>query len=169
MNRRFGHRLFVPGLLVVSTLAAPQTGSRGSDSPCDQRVATKPLDPAAFHALLDTVASGWNRARPELAAGCFTEGAVYLEPPDRQVYRGRPAIRAFFAESTRQPQPDRMRWHAVAFDPVRQIGFGEYTYRGRQNYHGIVVVRLDDGLIHRWREYQYGSPLSWDDFVGSSR
>jgi hypothetical protein len=132
-------------------------------------VAATPLESAAFRAVLDTVASGWNSARADLAAGCFTEGAVYLEPPDRQVYRGRPAIRGFFEASAQQPQPDRMRWHAVAFDPVRQIGFGEYTYRGRQNYHGIVVVRLHEGLIHRWREYQYGSALSWEDFVGSSR
>jgi hypothetical protein len=61
-----------------------------------------------------------------------------------------------------------MRWHAVAFDPVQQIGFGEYTYRGRQNYHGVVVLHLDGGLIRSWREYQYPSTLGWEDFVGPS-
>jgi len=169
MNWTFTYQRFVPGLLLVSTLVLPQTGSTQTDLPCEGRVAAEPMEAAAFRAVLDTIASGWNDARPDLAAGCFTDGAVYVEPPDRQVYRGRRAIRDFFAASTQQPQPDRMRWHAVAFDPVRQIGFGEYTYRGRQNYHGIVVVRVQAGLIHRWREYQYGSPLSWDDFVGSSR
>jgi hypothetical protein len=168
MNGSFTRQRFVPGVLLLWTLVLPPTGSKQTDSPCEGRVAAKPLESAAFHAVLDTIASGWNGARPDLAAGCFTEGAVYLEPPDRQVYRGRPAIREFFAASTQRPQPDRMRWHAVAFDPVRQVGFGEYTYRGRQNYHGIVVVRLQAGLIHRWREYQYGSPLSWEEFVGPS-
>jgi hypothetical protein len=36
-------------------------------------------------------------------------------------------------------------------------------------YHGIVVVHLDGGLIRSWREYQYGSPLAWEGFVGPSR
>jgi hypothetical protein len=58
-----------------------------------------------------------------------------------------------------------MRWHVVAFDSVRQVGFGEYTYRGRQNYHGIAVLHLDAGLIRSWREYQYGSNVSWEEFV----
>jgi hypothetical protein len=127
------------------------------------------LGPAAFRAILDTVAAGWNSARADLAAGCFTEQAVYIEPPNRQLYRGRAAIRDFFAASIEPARPDRMRWHTVAFDVVRQVGFGEYTYRGRQNYHGIAVVQLDGGLIQTWREYQYGSPLSWEDFVGPSR
>jgi hypothetical protein len=92
-----------------------------------------------------------------------------LEPPDRQLYRGRTALREFFAASIAPARSDRMLWHAVAFDSVRQVGFGEYTYRGRQNYHGIVVVHLEGGLIRSWREYQYGSPLAWEAFIGPSR
>lgn len=61
-----------------------------------------------------------------------------------------------------------MRWHAVGFDSVRQVGFGEYTYRGRQYYHGVVVLQLEAGLIRSWREYQYGSELPWEDFVRPS-
>jgi hypothetical protein len=84
-------------------------------------------------------------------------------------YRGRSALREFFAASIAPPRSDRMRWHAVAFDSVQQVGFGEYTYRGQQHYHGIVVVQIEGGLIRSWREYQYGSPLSWEAFVGPSR
>lgn len=94
---------------------------------------------------------------------------MYLEPPDRQLHRGRAALRQFFAASIAPARSDRMRWHTVAFDSVQQVGFGEYTYRGRQNYHGIVVLHLDGGLIRSWREYQYGSPLAWEEFVGPSR
>ena len=153
--------------LVVAVLA---WGSATVYTPvCSGIVRDQPLGPAAFRATLDSVAAGWNSNRPELAASCFTEAAVYLEPPDRQLYRGRPALREFFAASIAPPRSDRMRWHAVAFDSVRQVGFGEYTYRGQQHYHGIVVVHMEAGLIRSWREYQYGSPLSWEAFVGPSR
>jgi SnoaL-like domain len=129
----------------------------------------KPLGPGAFRAVLDTVAAGWNSNRAELAASCFTEVAVYLEPPDRQLYRGRAALQEFFATSIAPARSDRLRWHTVAFDSVQQVGFGEYTYRGRQNFHGVVVLHLNGGLIRSWREYQYGSPLAWEEFVGPSR
>jgi hypothetical protein len=119
--------------------------------------------------VLDSVAVSWNSGRADLAAGCFSEGAVYVEPPNRQLYRGRPALRDFFAASIQPPRPDRMRWHTMAFDPVRQVGFAEYTYRGRRNYHGVAVLELEAGLIRSWREYQYGSPLSWDEFLAPSR
>jgi hypothetical protein len=119
--------------------------------------------------VLDRVAEGWNSNRAELAASCFTEEAVYLEPPDRQLYRGRAALEEFFAASITPARSDRMPWHAFAFDPVQQVGFGEYTYRGRRNYHGVVVVHLDGGLIRSWREYQYPSTLEWEVFVGPSR
>lgn len=46
-----------------------------------------------------------------------------------------------------------------------QIGAGEYTYRGRNQYHGIVIVRVVDGLIANWREYQVRSDLPWDSFM----
>jgi hypothetical protein len=31
------------------------------------------------------------------------------------------------------------------------------------------VLQLKAGLIQTWREYQYGSPLSWEEFVEPSR
>jgi hypothetical protein len=161
-------RLFALGALLLMRPVAP-SGSLDPSAICEGRPASRPLEPAAFRAILDTVAAGWNSARADLAAGCFTEQAVYIEPPDRQLYRGRAAIRDFFAASIAPARSDRMRWHAVAFDAARQIGFGEYTYRGRQNYHGMVVVQLDAGLIQNWREYQYGSPMSWEDFIGPGR
>ena len=154
--------------LVASTVLASASAA-GYTRVCSGIGRDRPLSPAAFRATLDSVAAGWNSNRAESAASCFTEAAVYLEPPDRQLYRGRPALREFFAASIVPPRSDRMRWHAMAFDSVRQVGFGEYTYRGRQNYHGIVVVHLEGGLIRSWREYQYGSPLSWEAFVGPSR
>jgi hypothetical protein len=156
-------RTLTLGLLVPILLAASSDeGGRGTVCGGIRR---PDLGSAGFRALLDSVAAGWNRNRAELAASCFTEGALYLEPPNRQLYRGRAALRDFFAASIAPARPDRMRWHTTAFDSVRQIGFGEYTYRGQQYYHGIAVLHLEAGLIRSWREYQHGSPLSWDQFA----
>lgn len=162
MNRLLALALLGPILLAFSSKAP------AGRTLCHRTPDPRPLGTAAFHALLDSVATGWNSDRADLAASCFTEEAVYLEPPARQLHRGRPALREFFAASIRPARADRMRWHLVAFDSVQQLGFGEYTYRGQQNYHGIVVLQLRGGLIHSWREYQYGSKLSWTDFVGPS-
>ena len=35
-------------------------------------------------------------------------------------------------------------------------------------YHGIVVVKLESGLIKYWREYQYRSELSWEKFTSQN-
>ncbi|MBA3316487.1 MAG: nuclear transport factor 2 family protein [Gemmatimonadales bacterium] len=156
-------------LLLLSVLISPSRQVQKPVPVCGGQTQAVPLSAAAFRAMLDSVAVGWNSARPELAAGCFTETAVYLEPPDRQLYRGRAALLAFFAASILPARADRMRWQVTAFDSTRQVGFGEYTYRGRQNYHGVAVLQLQAGLIQTWREYQYGSPLDWEQFVGASR
>ena len=154
-------------LLLPLVLAAGSVPAGGAV--CGGATRAQPIGGGEFRALLDSVAAGWNSARADLAASCFSEAAVYLEPPDRQLYRGRAALRDFFAASVHPARPDRMRWHGVAFDSARQSGFGEYTYAGRRNYHGIVAIQLDQGLIRSWREYQTGSPLAWEEFVGPSR
>jgi hypothetical protein len=127
----------------------------------------EPLTDEGFRRLLETVASGWNEGDARRAADCFAEDAVYLEPPDRQVYRGREELYRFFGGET--PSPLEMRWHNVVFDERQQVGVGEYTFQGRNRYHGLVIVKVEDARIARWREYQYVSDLDWDAFVGDSR
>lgn len=123
---------------------------------------------AQFEALMRSVAAGWNEGDARKAADCYTEDAVYTEPPDKQVYRGREALYAFFKD-VRPAPPTRMVWHHLAFDAREQVGFGEYTFHGNSRYHGIVVVKLRDGKISRWREYQYKSDLPWEEFVRENR
>jgi hypothetical protein len=62
----------------------------------------------------------------------------------------------------------QMRWHNVVFDEEAQVGCGEYTFRGRNQFHGIVIVKVEGGEISRWREYQYRSDLDWNAFVGEN-
>ena len=62
-----------------------------------------PLSPTAFRAVLDSVAAGSNSNRADLAASCFTEAAVYLEPPNRQLHRGRAELRSSLPPQSPRP------------------------------------------------------------------
>lgn len=126
---------------------------------------TKKIKTAEFKKLLQTVANGWNEGNARQAADCFTEDAIYIEPPDKQVYVGRKALFEFFGGDKKPDPPMSMTWHHLAFDEDSQIGFGEYTYQGNNRYHGIVIIKIKNGKISNWREYQYKSDLKWKDFI----
>ena len=63
----------------------------------------------------------------------------------------------------------QMTWHNLVFDPEQQIGAGEYTFRHKQQTHGLVIVKISNGLIINWREYEVESGLPWEKFVGENR
>jgi hypothetical protein len=65
-------------VVMSAALASGGGGTVHDGSVCTGVPASKPLGHAAFEAVLDTVAAGWNSNRAELAASCFTEKAVYL-------------------------------------------------------------------------------------------
>jgi hypothetical protein len=120
---------------------------------------------AQFTNLMRTVAAGWNEGDAKKAADCYTEDALYTEPPDKQVYAGRKALYEFFGGDKKPDPPMRMTWHHLAFDEESQTGFGEYTFQMNNRYHGVVVVKIKNGKISNWREYQYKSDLEWREFV----
>ena len=62
----------------------------------------------------------------------------------------------------------KMTWHHLVFDEATQVGSGEYTFQMNNRYHGVVMVRIRDGKIANWREYQYRSPLSFEQFAGEN-
>lgn len=125
------------------------------------------MDRQGFEKLLETIARAWSTGDPRAAADCFTEDAVYVEPPDRQRYVGRAEL--FELSGGAQPPSMSMIWHHLAFDAERQIGFGEYSFRGRRQFHGIVIVQLRGDRVSRWREYQYHDETDWTEFIGDSR
>ena len=121
-----------------------------------------------FRQLMNNVAEAWNNGNARNAAACFTDDAVYIEPPDKQVYIGQQALYEFFGGDEPPEPPMKMTWHHLAFDEANQVGFGEYTFQMINRYHGIVIVKIVEGKINNWREYQYKSDLSWPDFAGES-
>ena len=114
---------------------------------------------------MQTIADSWNEGNAQKAADCFSEAAVYVEPPDNQVYHGRNELYEFFGGDAGPEIPMHMTWHHLAFNEKEQIGFGEYSFQMHGSYHGIVTVKIENGLIKFWREYQYKTELSWDEFT----
>jgi ketosteroid isomerase-like protein len=117
---------------------------------------------------MNRVAEAWNTGNARKAAECYTDDVGYLEPPDQQVYMGRQALYEFFGGEEPPQPPMEMTWHHLGFNEDSQVGFGEYTFQMNNRYHGIVVVKIVEGKISNWREYQYRSNLAWEDLVGKS-
>jgi hypothetical protein len=135
------------------------------------------ISTAEFDQLMQTIADGWNEGNartPALAGGareaadCFSEDAIYVEPPDKQLYRSRAELYEFFGGDNDMDLPMKMTWHHLAFSEEDQIGFGEYTFEMNGRYHGIVVVKIEAGLIKHWREYQYQTGLNWEEFTSQN-
>jgi len=118
-----------------------------------------------FEKLMQTIADGWNDGNARKSADCFSMDAIYVEPPDTQVYRGREELYEFFGGDHGPEIPMHMTWHHLALNEAEQVGFGEYSFQMRGKYHGIVTVKLDNGLIKFWREYQYRTEMSWEEFT----
>lgn len=118
-----------------------------------------------FERLMQNIAEGWNEENARKAADCFSKDAIYVEPPNKQLHHGRMELYEFFGGDGGTDLPMKMSWHHLAFNEEDQIGFGEYTFEMHRRYHGIVVVKIESGLIKGWREYQYQSELTWEEFT----
>lgn len=118
-----------------------------------------------FAELLQHLADGWNQGNAQQAASCFTQDALYTEPPDKQYYIGRDALYQFFGGANGRAGEMNMVWHHILFDETRQIGAGEFTFTYGDTVHGVTMIKVRDGLISNWREYWYASELPWDVFT----
>ena len=125
----------------------------------------KPINRAEFFRLMQTVAAGLNENNGRKAADCFTLDAIYSEPPNKQIYRGRDRIFEFFGGWKGRPKVVQMVWHHLTFDEQTQVGSGEFTLTNGSSAHGMVSVKIREGLIGNWREYFYQSALDWNGFI----
>jgi hypothetical protein len=127
------------------------------------------IDTAQFEILMKTLAEGWNEGNARKAAHCFTDNAIYSEPPDKQLYRSRDELFRFFGGSEGRKGAMKMSWHHLVFNESTQIGAGEFTFTYGTTVHGVAMVRVEGGKISNWREYCYESPLDWEKFIGNNR
>jgi ketosteroid isomerase-like protein len=121
---------------------------------------------AEFRALVEAVARGWETGDADLALGSFAVDAVYMEPPDVQLFVGHDQLRPYFAAV---PPGTLMQLHAVMFDAASQTGAVEYTFADGPTDpsadHGVAVIEVRDGRIARWREYQTKGPADREAFL----
>ena len=134
------------------------------DNPCHERDQLTVQD---FVSLMQTIADAWNSGDAGKAASCFAADAIYSAPPSSG-HRGRQNLYEYFGGKQGRPLPMRMSWHHLVFDPSQKIGVGEYTFQYRIQTHGIVIVKVDRGLIKNWREYEVVSGQNCEDFVGAN-
>ena len=105
-----------------------------------------------FLELLRTLEAGWNTGDAAAVAACFAERLEYTDS-QRYCFTSRAELLPFF---TLQPgETQHVDWHAIVFDEEQQAGAAEYTYTGSYTYHGLVLIRVADGLVTLWREYQF--------------
>ena len=123
-----------------------------------------------FEELMKEVATGWNEGDARRAANCFTEDAVYSEPPAKQLFRSRQALFEFFGGEQGRSLPMSMAWHHLAFNTETGVGMGEFTFvlGDGDPSHGVIVVRIENGKIANWREYYYETELDWEEFTAAN-
>lgn len=145
-------------LIVAALLAVTMAAACGPRRP-------EGVSETEFKAIMNRLADAWTRQDTERALACFTEDALYMEPPDIQLYEGHAQLRPYFAAL----KPGTfMRFHNLWFDEVRQTGAGEYSFGEQADKtadHGVVVVELRHGRIAVWREYQQKGPVGFEEFI----
>lgn len=129
----------------------------------------RPLSTSDFEKLLRRVAEGWNNGNAQDAADCFTADAVYSQPPEKELYKGREALFKFFGGTDGRKSAMKMTWHHIMFNERTQVGAGEFTFEYGGRVHGVTVIKIREGLISNWREYWYESPLDWERFMGANK
>ncbi|MBI5625456.1 MAG: nuclear transport factor 2 family protein [Elusimicrobia bacterium] len=118
-----------------------------------------------FRDVLDRLATGWAKRDYGDAVKAFADNVHYADPL-RYSFADRTSLRAFFEADEGREQSTA--FHTVIFDEVRQVAAVEYTYEGSQRYHGVALIRLENGLITHWREYQHVDQRAWPEFVGGT-
>jgi len=118
-----------------------------------------------FEQLMMKLAEAWTSQNTEIGLACFCEKAIYMEPPDKQLYIGHEQLRPYF--DALEPGT-YMRCHNLCFNEEKQVGMCEYTF-GMEGIEqadvGVVVVELEDGKINHWREYQRKGPSDFNLFI----
>jgi ketosteroid isomerase-like protein len=118
-----------------------------------------------FEALMERLARAWSEQDTEAGVACFTEDALYREPPDIQLYIGHDQLRPYFAALT---PGTYMRFHHLWFNEATQGGAGEYSFGSEGDRvvdHGVAVVEIRDGRIASWREYQRKGTPDFEAFI----
>lgn len=118
-----------------------------------------------FINLMTQLAKSWTSQNADAALSCFTKDAIYMEPPNIQLYLGHEQLRPYFAAL----EPGTyMTFHNLCFNESTQVGMGEYCFGMKDEAIadvGVVVVQIENGKIAHWREYQRKGPADFATFI----
>jgi uncharacterized protein (TIGR02246 family) len=123
------------------------------------------VDATAFRALVQQLADAWGALDGDAAAELFADDAVYMQPPEEQVFVGRDQLRAYFGPLD---PGTYLRLDNVWFDEAAQRGAVEFTFGvGSQEVadHGVAIVDVAGDRIGAWREYLVKGPADQDRFL----
>jgi hypothetical protein len=115
-----------------------------------------------FREVLLKMADAWARRDYGAAVEAFAPDVDYTDPL-RYSFGSRDELRKFFENDEGYTQSTR--WHTIIFDESKQTGAAEYTYKGTHRYHGLVLIKIEEGRIKQWREYQHIDPREWEEFI----
>jgi hypothetical protein len=160
------HFLFL--LLLVWCGPVPQPDHKERDTRCRVQKNHK-VSKVEFESVMAEIAAGWNQNNAERAASCFSEDAIYSSVPNVRARKGRAVLYEWFGGRSGRPRRMTMEWHHFVFDPDQQIGVGEYTFSYEVRTHGLVILRIRNGLVSNWREYEQASELSWPEVIGDNQ
>lgn len=119
-----------------------------------------------FTQLMQSVADGWNEGSPAKSINCFTDDAVYIEPPDKQFFKGNKELFDYFGGESAREGIMNLKWHHLFLNEENHTGAGEYTFEMNSIiHHGMVLVELKNGKIALWREYDIPGKISYQDFI----
>ncbi len=119
-----------------------------------------------FEKIMTALAVARSEGKAAQAADLFTENAVYGNSGGGPTHKGRAALRKLFSRASARPR--KFEWHHLLFNEPDQIGAGEFTLEGARRYHGMAIVKIENGKISHWREYPVPSSLNWEEFTSEN-
>lgn len=124
------------------------------------------MNKTEFRNMLHSLSDAWKKQDYKSAASMFAEDVHYADPL-RYSFQNRDELLVFFEADDGRPQITV--WHTIIFDVGQQVGMAEYTYEGTYRYHGVALVRVIDGKISHWREYQHIDTRDWIEYVSGTK
>jgi hypothetical protein len=117
-----------------------------------------------FSKLMSKLANAWMNRSTNTALECFKEDAIYMEPPDKQLYIGHVQLKPYF-DALREGV--FFKFHNIMFNEQTQVGSCEYSFGNIKNEicdTGVLVIELENNKIKFWREYQTKGSTDFNSF-----
>lgn len=135
---------------IASITSALQRARETLSTRYDSMAQLSPTPDERLRALLDRYVAAWEAAELDAFVSLLTEDAILSMPPYREWYRGRDAIRSFFAWAWKRYDVEHGAFRLLSTAANRQPAFAVYSRRrdeGDYIAHSIQVLTLQKDHI----------------------